>query len=67
MATKPPCYGCERRELGCHGRCAEYAAWRKAKDEENEAIARERKTDNALSEFIFLKNVNGKIQRKRKH
>lgn len=28
-----PCKGCDRRELGCHSRCADYLAFREKRDE----------------------------------
>lgn len=38
--TPPPCYGCTKRECGCHANCAEYAAYKErlqcATDEINE-------------------------------
>ena len=27
--AKAPCKDCEKRELGCHGRCEEYAEYKK--------------------------------------
>ena len=29
-----PCYGCEKREPGCHGRCDAYSAFLKTRDAE---------------------------------
>ena len=28
MRPQAPCKDCEKRELGCHGKCAEYQAFR---------------------------------------
>ena len=27
-----PCFGCGKRETGCHGGCGEYAAWKAASE-----------------------------------
>lgn len=35
MRTKAPCKDCTEREVGCHGRCERYKAWRKDLDEKN--------------------------------
>ena len=29
---KSPCYGCEKRQIGCHANCAEYAGYRAEQD-----------------------------------
>ena len=29
----PPCYGCDKRHVGCHGGCAEYKAYKDARGE----------------------------------
>lgn len=31
---KPPCKDCERREVGCHGRCEAFQVFEAAKQEE---------------------------------
>lgn len=38
---KAPCKDCERRKLGCHGRCEPYKEWKKELDAENKARTRE--------------------------
>lgn len=41
-----PCVDCKRRELGCHGKCEAYTAWKQKeqarKDIVNEKLNRER-------------------------
>ena len=39
--TKSPCTDCERRRIGCHTICPEYAAWKRERDAANDARARE--------------------------
>ena len=34
--AKSPCMGCEKREVGCHGRCGAYKAFRDELDAINE-------------------------------
>lgn len=45
----PPCKGCESREVGCHGRCEKYKAFRKQHDAIKEKMCAER---NARDYFI---------------
>ena len=35
MNMECPCRACRDHAEGCHGRCAEYKAWRTALDEQN--------------------------------
>lgn len=28
-----PCRGCRKREVGCHGKCPEYAEWKRNREE----------------------------------
>lgn len=30
-----PCKGCQEREIGCHGSCEKYLAWKNVRDEIN--------------------------------
>lgn len=32
------CKNCEKREIGCHGTCAEYIEWAKQKEKNDEAF-----------------------------
>ena len=36
MADNPCKRDCERRKIGCHGKCADYAAFRKGREKESE-------------------------------
>ena len=36
MRPKSCCKGCEKREVGCHGKCADYISFRKELDAINE-------------------------------
>lgn len=42
-----PCWGCEEREPGCHGKCDAFRAWREKVDRANEA--RNKYRDRPLS------------------
>lgn len=33
---KTPCKGCERREIGCHAKCVDYAEFKKERAKMNE-------------------------------
>lgn len=37
-----PCYGCEDRQVGCHGSCKLYFAFKKRLDEINEKIYKDK-------------------------
>lgn len=30
--TKCPCKGCDKRHVGCHGRCSDYSEWSKLRE-----------------------------------
>ena len=38
-----PCLGCENREIGCHGSCERYQAWRQDLSERTAAENKERR------------------------
>jgi len=37
VRNNPPCYKCEERVQGCHGRCERYQEWRAVLEGQNEA------------------------------
>lgn len=47
MATKPPCKGCDERQIGCHSTCERYKAFRAALNEQNAKRAEIRSVDDA--------------------
>lgn len=47
-----PCHGCTRREVGCHGKCADYLAWREERDKLNEERQAERDVNQAIISSI---------------
>lgn len=49
-----PCYGCDRRHVGCHGDCLSYAAY----NTRREAIRAER-----LREWDMENNINESARR----
>lgn len=42
---KCPCYGCLRRETGCHVTCKDYIAWRANEDARAETIRKAKLKD----------------------
>lgn len=42
MAGKGPCYGCEKRYPGCHGKCEDYKEWRSDFDAKKNAVKEEK-------------------------
>ena len=54
MKTNAPCYGCERRNVGCHSNCKEYLNFEKMQKEENEAEYKKKSETNDY--FLSRKN-----------
>ena len=46
---KPPCYDCGLRFPGCHGKCAEYNAWKTAYKSKADRIREEK--ERATADF----------------
>lgn len=49
---KSPCMICEKREIGCHAVCEDYAAYRAALNELNDAIRKARKAQIDADSFL---------------
>ena len=47
----PPCYGCDKRHVGCHGGCAEYAAYKSARAD----ILAKKYTENDALNILFAR------------
>ena len=59
---KCPCKECSKREVGCHGKCANYQEWRKWRDEQN---AKERAIRNAgYSDSVWMEQHWKKVRKK---
>jgi hypothetical protein len=46
---KDPCYGCTSetgRSATCHGNCCEYRTWRKAMDQYNDYVRKQKESEN---------------------
>lgn len=56
-----PCFGCERRVVGCRPGCKEYKDWRAELDELNEARRREKAAAHLADEVL----ITGKGRRRR--
>lgn len=53
MSKQPPCYGCEDRQVGCHGKCERYSAWNAAHTAEREEIQKKKDFDSRHREQVF--------------
>lgn len=42
MKIQSPCFGCDKRYVGCHSVCDEYAMYKKRVDEQKERIENEK-------------------------
>lgn len=52
-----PCYRCEKRQPGCHAKCAKYLAFH----EERKEICKKREADRQIRSFI----IEGKAKKER--
>ena len=59
-----PCMECERREIGCHARCPNYAAYRQAIEDGKAAVARGKAINKQYSEY--RKAQCAKLEKRRK-
>lgn len=57
---RPPCYGCEKRVVGCHAGCREYASWKKQRQEMLDEIQRKKEL-----ELGYLRERSRKAERVR--
>lgn len=48
VIMKPPCRGCQFREVGCHSKCESYIQWRAQLDKYNE----QKNIQNDASKYI---------------
>lgn len=60
-----PCYGCEDRQVGCHGVCERYAAWKAEHEaEKDERYRRERPEIMTTTYKVDTAIKNNKRRRK---
>lgn len=52
MAIKPPCKGCEERQIGCHSTCERYKAFRADLDEQNAKRAEIKSANDATARSV---------------
>ena len=59
-----PCYHCPDREMGCHGRCERYAAYRAKMDE----VGRKRDLERSAKEAVDdgVRRVEKRLKSKRR-
>ena len=48
MIIHPPCEGCDKRYIGCHGQCEQYKAYKVKVDEQREAKRNKANIDKAI-------------------
>lgn len=59
-----PCYHCPDREMGCHGRCERYAAYRAKLDEANAKRDLERSAKEAVDDGV--RRVEKRLKNKKR-
>lgn len=64
--TLPPCKGCERRAMGCHSECSEWAAWKAVHLEEKRKIRSGRNPDAAAHALEIIDRNYVKSRSKRR-
>ena len=60
--TDSPCIGCEKRRVGCHADCKDYAQWR----EDNEKIKKTRADAKSRDNMIDSYSVDAVRKMRRK-
>lgn len=48
----PPCFQCDSRHEGCHGKCTEYATWKQARDAVLENVHREKQGKDDVAALL---------------
>lgn len=59
MSHDNPCRFCEKREVGCYGKCPDYKAFRQELDEKNERRRQEKLIAKEADDFL----INEKAKR----
>ena len=62
MSMATPCYGCTKRQEGCHGTCPAYRAW----SERHELQKQRRMELSALQDDWMQMQTQRKIRRQRR-
>ena len=57
MSNNPPCKGCEKREIGCHGSCREYGEYKK----EHREIKEKQLKEKMLYSLVEGRKINRRI------
>lgn len=57
MNGDKPCFGCERRQVGCHGGCEDYKGYRARLDEKNEA----ERANSEVYEYFRLRRARKSV------
>lgn len=48
-----PCQECERREIGCHGRCEDYKAWKAKRRKINDDREKDRQAEPEIARHVL--------------
>lgn len=48
---KPPCYECQDRTVGCHGKCEKYISWNKEHEKIRDAAHHEKQLKTISTEY----------------
>lgn len=51
----PPCYGCNERYEGCHGKCERYIKWKAENDEYRETFLKDKHENADVISFEIRK------------
>ena len=64
QTAKNSCYKCEKRQVGCHGSCEDYLAWRAEQDKVLENRTRERLADEITIGLVM--SCKARAERRKK-
>lgn len=62
-----PCKDCERRVVGCHASCADYAAYKQDMQRNKADMCEGTKSDKVLFDYICMQELKNKRKRRRKN
>lgn len=46
-----PCYGCENRGVGCHGRCERFRVWKSERDGRSRLVKRAQEKEYDIRDY----------------
>lgn len=64
--TKPPCYGCTKRHVGCHAKCSGYLDWNEERQQRMKEHQKTLEVERNLRDAEIKRHIKIKQSRKNK-